>query len=57
MVERSFPLVSEILQAANVFDVVLLWGISLSIENPFMIATRAFPHSKAQSAGFGARPS
>lgn len=30
---------SHFLQAANVFDVVLLWGISLIIEIPFMIAT------------------
>jgi hypothetical protein len=30
---------NHFLQAANVFDVVLLWGISLIIEIPFMIAT------------------
>lgn len=30
---------SHFLQTANVFDVVLLWGISLIIEIPFMIAT------------------
>lgn len=30
---------NHFLQASNVFDVVLLWGISLIIEIPFMIAT------------------
>lgn len=30
---------NHFLQTANVFDVVLLWGISLIIEIPFMIAT------------------
>jgi hypothetical protein len=30
---------NHFLQASNIFDVVLLWGISLIIEIPFMIAT------------------
>lgn len=34
-----FYFMDHFLKASNVFDVVLLWGISLIIEIPFMIAT------------------